>query len=114
MKRNRWALILLLISIFTLILLSSNSNASIPQGWYVTNIVFVGPFFDNIIMMVDAADGSFTGQYFVFNPSMKNQLFASALTAVSIQKSVSVYVADDPHVINGTPVQTCFSLIIWQ
>ena len=114
MKRNRWSLILLLLSIFTLILLSSNSNAAIPQGWYVANIVFVGPFFDKIIMMVDATDGSFTGQYFVLNPSMQNQLYASALTAVSIQKSVSVYVADDPHFISGTPVQTCLSLIIWQ
>ena len=114
MKRKIWGILLVLAVIISLTFVPTKSNAAIPIGWYSVRIVYAGPLFEKILIQVDAVDGSFSNQWFELNAPMQNPLFASALTALSMQKSASIYVTNDPHYFAGVTVQTCYSLMILQ
>jgi hypothetical protein len=85
---------------------------AIDQGWHFAKMVYAGPLFGKIIIKVDASDGSFTNQWLELNPAMQNSLLATALSALSLQQPVRIWVANDPHVIAGITVQTCFSVLL--
>ena len=114
MKRKGLSILLVIAVIISLTFVPTKSNAAIPLGWYTVRIVYAGPLFEKIVLLVDAVDGSFTNQWLELNVPMQNQLFASALTAVSMQKLVGIYVTNDPHYFAGVTVQTCYSLFVMQ
>jgi len=114
MKRKGLSILLVIAVIISLTFVPTKSNAAIPLGWYTVRIVYAGPLFEKIVLLVDAVDGSFTNQWLELNAPMQNPLFASALTAVSMQKLVGIYVTNDPHYFAGVTVQTCYSLFVMQ
>ena len=91
MKRKRILLFLLTAVIISLTFIPTKSNAEIPQGWYTVSIIYAGPLFDKILLLVSAVDGSFANQWLELNPPMQNPLLASALTVVSMQKFAAIY-----------------------
>ena len=112
MKRQSLIIAMVLAIAFSLTFIPTKSFATIAKGWHSATVVFAGPLFDKIIIKVDARDGSFTNQWLELNAPMKNSLLATALSALSMQQPVMVWVANDPHVFAGISVQTCFSVLL--
>jgi hypothetical protein len=90
----------------------TKSHALVPVGWSTARIVYAGPLFGKIVIGVTASNGSYTNQWLELNPAMQNSLLATALSALSMQQEVRVWVDDDPNVIAGITVQTCYSILL--
>ena len=105
------AILIILVAVFSFVFVPSNASAAVSQGFHDVNIVFAGPLFGSIVIIVDAVDQSFTGEWLELNPAMANALLATALTLMSTGAQGKVWVMNDPHTIAGLSVQTCFSVL---
>ena len=114
MKRKSVTVVLIVVIALSFTFVPAKSFAAIAQGWHFAKVVYAGPLFGSIIIKVDASDGSFTNQWLELNAPMQNSLLATALSAMSMQQEVRVWVANDPHNIAGVTVQTCFSVLLIQ
>jgi hypothetical protein len=112
MKRKSLIIVLIVTAAIFLTFVPVKSHAAVPLGFSDANIVYAGPLFGKIIIKVDAVDGSFTNQWLELNPAMQNSLLAVALSAISLQQPVRIWVQNDPHVIAGITVQTCYSILL--
>ena len=109
---KRWcAILIVLVAVFSFAFVPSNASAAVPAGWNVVTITWAGPLFGTAIIMVDAADQSFTNEWLELNPAAANSLLATALTAQSMGAQARIWVADDPHSLAGLTVQTCYSIL---
>jgi hypothetical protein len=112
MKRKSLIILFVVAVAFALTFVPAKSHAAVPQGFSDANIIFAGPLFGKIIIKVDAVNGSYTNQWLELNPEMQNSLLATALSAISLQQSVRIWVANDPHSLAGITVQTCYSVLL--
>jgi hypothetical protein len=114
MRRKSLIIVLIVTAAISLAFVPVKSHAAVPLGWSDGNIVYAGPLFGKIIINVDAVNGSFANQWLELNPAMQNSLLATALSALSMQQPVRIWVAADPHVIAGITVQTCYSVLLFE
>jgi hypothetical protein len=112
MKRKSLIIAMIFVIGLSFTFVPTKSLAAIAQGWHFAKVVYAGPLFGKIIIKVDASDGSFTDQWLELNTPMQNSLLATALSALSMQQPVRVWVANDPHILAGVTVQTCFSVLL--
>lgn len=112
MKRKSFTILFVVAIALAFTLVPVKSHALVPQGWSDATVVFAGPLFGKIIIKVNAVNGSFVNQWLELNPAMKNPLLAVALSAISLQQPVRIWAANDPNVIAGITVQTCYSLLL--
>ena len=112
MKRKSLIIVLFVTAVIFLTFVPAKSHAAVPRGFSEANIVFAGPLFDRIIIKVDAVNGSYTNQWLVFDRDMGNQLLAVALSAVSLQQPVRVWVDSDAVNVGGIIMQTCYSVLL--
>jgi len=112
MKRKSLLILFVVAVSFALTFVPAKSHAAVPRGFSEANIVFAGPLFDRIIIKVDAVNGSYTNQWLVFDRDMGNQLLAVALSAVSLQQPVRVWVDSDAVNVGGIIMQTCYSVLL--
>jgi hypothetical protein len=113
MKRKSF-IILFVVAALAFTFVPAKSFAAISQGWHSATITYAGPFFDQIVIKVDSTRTTdpFTGQWLVLNRTTQNALLATALSAVSMQLPVDIFVYNDPRTIAGIQVQTCAVLLI--
>ena len=102
--------LLFIFAIFTFAFVPLNANADISQGFHTVNIKFLGPMFGETLMMVEAVDASFTNQWLQIDSANQNMLLATALTSVSLNQPVKIWVDNDTHDFVGMSVQTCYSV----
>ena len=95
----------------TCVFFTSYASAQISQGFHDVTILYAGPFFDRIIILVNAVDGSFAYQWLELNGGNDKALLATALTAMSMGNPVRAWVMNDPHTVAGLAVQTCYSIL---
>jgi hypothetical protein len=113
MKRKSFIILLVVVAMaFTFV--PAKTFADVPVGWSVANIVYAGPLFGKIVIKVDAVNGSYTNEWLELNPEMQNSLLATALSGLSLQQPVRIWVANDPHTLAGLRVQTCYSVLAVQ
>lgn len=109
---KKWFVILIvLVAVFSFAFVPSNASAQISQGFHDVNVVYGGPLFSSIVIIVDAVDQSFTGEWLELNPANDKALLATALTLMSAGVPGKVWVYNDPHTLAGLPVQTCMSVL---
>ena len=114
MKRKSF-IILFVVAALAFTFVPAKSFAAISPGWHYVTIDQGGPFFDQILIKVKSAPPNtttFQNQWLQLNPLMKNQLFATALSAISMQMTVRVWVyAQLPNEnVAGIPTQRCAAL----
>ena len=112
MKRKSLIIVLFVTFAIFFAFVPVESHAAITQGFHDVNIVSAGPFFGKIIMIVDAVDGSFKNQWLVLNTVMQNPLLATALSSISLQQEVRVWVMADSVSLPGITAQTCYSILL--
>jgi len=112
MKRKSLIIVLIVTAVIFLAFVPVKSHAAVPLGFSDVNIVSAGPFFGKILIIVDAVDGSFSNQWLVLNPELQNPLLATALSAVSLQQEVRVWVMNDSVPLPGITAQTCYSILL--
>ncbi len=112
MKRKSLIILLVVAVAFAFTFVPAKSHAAVPLGFSDVTIDYAGPLFGKIIIKVKAVNGSFTNQWLELNPAMQNSLLAVALSAVSLQQPVRIWVANDPHLIAGITVQTCYAVLL--
>jgi hypothetical protein len=101
--------LLLILAVATFAFAPVNADA-VDQGFYSVNIKFVGPMFGETLMMVDAADGSFTSLWLKLDSANQNMLLATALTAVSLNKPVKIWVLTGTQNFAGVSCQICYAV----
>jgi len=112
MKRKSLIILFVVAVALAFTFVPAKSHAAVPLGWSDANIVYAGPLFGKIIIKVDAVNGSFTNQWLELDSAMQNSLLAVALSAISLQQPVRIWVANDPHPLAGLTVQTCYSVLL--
>ena len=112
---KKWcAILIILVAVFSFAFVPSNASAQVSQGWHTVTIDYAGPLFGVLVIMVDAVDQSFTNQWLELNPTMANELLATALTAMSTGMQARVWIMNDPHTIAGITVYTAYSVLVVQ
>jgi hypothetical protein len=114
MKRKSLTIVLFMAVALAFTLTPVKSYA-LSQGWHFAKIVFAGPLFDKIIIKVDSSPNNavqFQNQWLVLNTAMQNSLLATALSGLSMQQPVRIWVMNDPFVLAGLNVQTCYSVLL--
>ena len=86
------------------------SFAAIAQGWHTAEVVQAGPFFGEMLVKVELSTGG--EQWLKLNPEMSNSLLATALSALSLQQPVRIWVLADSAPLVGITVQTCLALLV--
>ena len=86
------------------------ASGTVTQGYHEITIDDVGPLFNGIILKGDAVDGSFENEWFILNPAEANKLLAVALTGISADSKIIIWVSDDPHPFAGVTVRTIFGM----
>jgi len=112
MKRKSLIILFVVAVTLAFTFVPAKSHAAVPLGFSDVNIVSAGPFFGKILIIVDAVNGSFSNQWLVLNPEMQNSLLATALSAVSLQQEVRVWVMNDSVPLPGITAQTCYSILL--
>jgi hypothetical protein len=114
MKRKSLTIVLF-VAVALAFTLTPVKSYALSQGWHFATIVFAGPLFGSIVIKVDSSPNNpvqFQDQWLVLNPEMQNSLLATALSGLSMQQPVRIWVANDPFVLAGITVQTCFSVLL--
>jgi hypothetical protein len=112
MKRKSLMILFIVTVAFAFTFVPAKSHAAITQGFHDVNIVSAGPFFGKIIMIVDATNGSFKNQWLILDAEMQNSLLATALSGISLQQEVRVWVMADSVSLPGITAQTCYSILL--
>ena len=114
MKRKSLTIVFIVAIALAFTFVPVKSFADISQGWHSATITYAGPFFDQIIIKVNStkATDPFTNQYLVFNRTTQNALLATALSAISMQLPVDVFVMGDARFIGPIRAQTCTVLLV--
>jgi hypothetical protein len=112
MKRKSLMILFIVTVAFAFTFVPAKSHAAITQGFHDVNIVSAGPFFGKIIMIVDATNGSFKNQWLILDAEMQNSLLATALSGISLQQEVRVWVMADSVPLPGIIAQTCYSILL--
>jgi hypothetical protein len=100
-KRGSFVLVLVLFTAITLFTLKPEAQAT--ATFYSCTVISTGPMTGTTYVMLTDAGGAFTQRWFPCNPNYANQILATALTAVSLGKTVLVYLdlAASVPTING-------------
>jgi len=114
MKRKSLIILFVVAVAIAFTFVPAKSHAAMTQGWHTVTIDSAGPFFGKIIMLVDAANGSFTNQWLVFDATMQNSLLATALSAISLQQQARVWVSSTTQALPGITPQICTSVLLQQ
>lgn len=112
MKRKSLMILFVVAVAFAFTFVPAKSHALVPLGFSDANVDYAGPLFGKIIIKVTAVNGSYANQWLELNPAMQNSLLATALSAISLQQPVRIWVQNDPHSLAGITVQTCFSVLL--
>ena len=115
MKRKSLTIVLFVAVALAFTLTPVKSFALVAQGWHFAKIVYAGPLFGDIIIKVDSSPNNpsqFQNEWLVLNREMKNPLLATALSGLSLQQPVRIWVMNDPRTLAGITVQTCYSVLL--
>jgi hypothetical protein len=114
MKRKSLTIVLF-VAVALAFTLTPVKSFALQGGWHFAKIVYAGPLFDKIIIKVDSSPNNpiqFQNQWLVLNSAMQNSLLATALSGLSMQQPVRIWIANDPSVLAGITVQTCYSVLL--
>jgi hypothetical protein len=103
-------ILLYIIAAFFIFFGVSFASGTVTQGYHEITIDDVGPLFSEIILKGDAVDGSFENEWFILNKTEANKLLAVALTGMSADSKIIIWVSDDPHPFAGITVRTIFGM----
>ena len=62
--------------------------------WVACRVTMAGPAENGIVYVALLADDNSFHRWFVAVPNMRNEMLATALTAISARKNVSAYITD--------------------